>query len=293
VTSQPARQCPGCNSSDSRPAGTKDGFDLRRCRSCGTFFTARLPAEGESKDYADYYSAANLEERPLVRARLAEVVASLEPYRQVNRWLDVGCGAGTLMRAVADVGWEVQGTEVAEGAAAAVRDAGFQVHVGDLAELDLPRAGYDVASMIEVLEHVPDPDAVLARVAQLVRPGGAIYVTTPNGRGISGRALRERWSVVAPPEHLQLFSVAGLRSILARAGFEARSAQAHGVNPHELVAGLRRTEFTAGERGTTSRQLNQALSTSRRGRVVKQLANALLSATRTGDALKVVAERRV
>lgn len=293
MTSQLARPCPGCGGAASRPAGTKDGFDLRRCRSCGTIFTARLPEADESKDYADYYSAANLEERPLVRARLAQVVASLEPYRQTGRWLDVGCGAGTLMRAAADGGWDVEGTEVSEGAAQAVRAAGFDVHVGDLAELDLPVASFDVVSLVEVVEHVPDPDALLARIAQLVRPGGATYVTTPNGHGISGRALGERWSVVAPPEHLQLFSVGGLRKALARSGFAARKAQAHGVNPHELLAGFRgKREFTSGDRGATSRQLNQSLSTSRRGRVVKNVVNALLSATRSGDALKVVAERR-
>jgi 2-polyprenyl-3-methyl-5-hydroxy-6-metoxy-1,4-benzoquinol methylase len=248
----------------------------------------------ESKDYADYYNAGNLQERPLVRARLAEVVASLERYRQTGRWLDIGCGAGTLMRAVADADWEVEGTEVSAGAAAAVREAGFQVHVGDLETIELPLASFDVASLVEVVEHVADTDALLTRVAQLVRPGGAVYVTTPNGRGISGRALGERWSVVAPPEHLQLFSVSGLRSVLSRTGFQATKAQAHGVNPHELVAGLRRrgSEFSPGERGATSRQLNQSLSASRRGRVVKQLVNTALSATRTGDGLKLVAERR-
>jgi 2-polyprenyl-3-methyl-5-hydroxy-6-metoxy-1,4-benzoquinol methylase len=293
VTSQRARQCPGCAADRSRPAGSKDGFDLRRCRSCGTIFTSRLPAAEESKDYADYYDARNLQERPLVRARLAEVVASLEPYRQANRWLDIGSGAGTLMRAVADAGWQVEGTELSEGGATAVRAAGFEVHVGDLSQIDLPPASFDVASLVEVVEHVGDPDALLRRVAELVRPGGAVYITTPNGRGISGRALRERWSVVAPPEHLQLFSVPGLRSVLSRSGFEATKAQAHGVNPHELIAGLRRSEFSSGERGETSRQLNQSLSGSARGRFVKSIANAVLSATGTGDALKLVAERRV
>ena len=294
MTSQLARHCPGCGGSSSRPAGTKDGFDLCRCRSCGTIFTARLPEAEEAKDYGDYYSAANLQERPLVRARLAQVVASLEPYRRTGRWLDVGCGAGTLMRAAADAGWQVEGTEVSEGAAVAVREAGFEVHVGDLAALDLPAGGYDVVSMVEVVEHVPDADALLRRVAELVRPGGAVYVTTPNGHGISGRALRERWSVVAPPEHLQLFSVPGLRKALARSGLHATKTQAHGVNPHELMAGLRRNgrQFSSGERGETSRHLNQSLSGSRRGRVVKNIVNMVLSATHSGDGLKFVAERR-
>jgi hypothetical protein len=116
-------------------------------------------------------------------------------------------------------------------------------------------------------------------------------VTTPHGRGISARLLRTGWSVVAPPEHLQLFSLRGLRSALEAAGFQVDSAKTHAVNPTELMAALRRNRapVEATSRVESGYKLNEALSTSRRGAAVKSAANAVLSATRLGDSIRLVA----
>jgi hypothetical protein len=98
---------------------------------------------------------------------------------------------------------------------------------------------------------------------------------------------------VAPPEHLQLFSVAGLRAALERFGLRVVSVSTHGANPHELKAKLRSREAQlAGSENVEARYaLNEALTTSRSGAIVKRTANGILSATRLGDTLKVVAER--
>ena len=289
-----ARACPACLALHASGNGSVNGFDLMRCLGCGTLFTATLPAGvEESKDYTDYYHDANLEIPAFVEGRLDSVVAGFECYRRVGRWLDVGCGAGALMRAAAGRGWSVVGTEVAPGAAAAVRAQGFEVELGVLEELALEEDSFDVVSLVEVLEHVEDPGALVARSARLVRPGGALYLTTPHGRGISARMLGFRWSAVAPPEHLQLLSVRGVRGLLERVGLAPRSIRAHAVNPYELVAAMRRrrTETSADKRVETGYRLNESLSTNRAGSAAKSALNELLSLTRLGDALKVTAER--
>jgi 2-polyprenyl-3-methyl-5-hydroxy-6-metoxy-1,4-benzoquinol methylase len=178
---------------------------MQSCRLCGTVFTARLPSSTESKDYEGYYHEENLKIPAFVHRRLEELVSDFDEDRQLNRWLDVGCGAGTLLEAARGRGWEVIGTEVAERAAQALRPKGFDVRSGELGQLELPEAEFDVVSMLEVIEHVPDVSALLAASRRLLRPGGALYVTTPHGRGISARLLGTKWSVVCPPEHLQLF----------------------------------------------------------------------------------------
>ncbi len=271
------------------------GFDVQACAQCGTLFTAQLPAEGEDKDYDSFYAEGrDLDVPEFVLGRLEETVASLRHYRtDLNRWLDIGCGTGTLLRAAAGGGWNALGTEVAPAAVEAVRAAGLDAVIGTTDELDLPAASFDVVSMIEVIEHVPDPDGLLGDAAGLLRPGGALYVTTPHGRGLSARLLGSRWSVVTPPDHLQLLSIGGLRAALVRAGFDVRSVATHGVNPYELTARLRTRGAPDGRRSNTatSYRLNQSLSTRRAGRIVKQVANAALSGARLGDTLKVVAER--
>jgi hypothetical protein len=144
-----------------------------------------------------------------------------------------------------------------------------------------------------VIEHVHDPDTVLADAKRLVRPGGALYLTTPHGRSLSARMLRTRWSVITPPDHLQLFSVAGLRTALARAGLVVRSIATTGINPHELRAGLRSGRERQGTPSNTetSYQLNESLSSSRTGTVLKRAVNGVLTGARLGDTLKIVAER--
>lgn len=274
-------------------AGASGGFDLARCDACRTLFTARLPEGGDAHDYDGYYHEGNLQVPAFVRSRLDEVVGAFEPYRDANRWLDVGCGAGTLLEAVVGRGWEAIGTEVSAGGAEAVRARGFDIRVGELDALALPAEGFDVVSLVEVVEHVPDPRALLADAARLVRPGGAVYVTTPHGRGISARALGARWSVVAPPEHLQLFSVHGMRAVAAAAGLEVVRLQTHAVNPAELVAGLRRMRASvdAGTRVDSGYRLNQALSANPRRAALKRAANAALALSRLGDSIRLVARR--
>lgn len=286
-----SRPCPACGGTEADRVGESDGFEIAGCRSCRTLFTARLPEAGESLDYDDYYHEGNLEVPAFVRKRLDETVAQFDGERRTGRWLDVGCGAGTLMEAVRDRGWDVIGTEVSASAAQAVSAKGFDVRAGELGRLGLEEGSFDVISMVEVVEHVPDPRALLAETRPLLRSGGALYVTTPHGRGISARLLRTGWSVVAPPEHLQLFSLGGLRSALEAAGFKVDSAKTHAVNPSELLASLRRNRgpVDATSRVDSGYRLNEALSTSSRGAMVKSAANAALAATHLGDSIRLVA----
>jgi SAM-dependent methyltransferase len=226
-----------------------------------------------------------------IHRRLGEIVSSFDEYRLLNRWLDVGFGAGALMRAAAGRGWSVAGTEMSPSATEAVRALGFEVHLAQVQDLDLPGGSFDVISMVEVLEHVPDPDALLSAAARLLRPGGALYATTPHARGISARIMGTGWSAVSPPEHLQLYSVGGIRAALGRSRFKEKELHTHAVNPSELLAALRRRETgePQASRVETSYRLNEALSSGRSRTLLKRLANGVLNAARVGDALKLVA----
>jgi SAM-dependent methyltransferase len=287
------RPCPACLGRDARGAGTAGGFRIRRCRRCQTLFTDRLPTADEGTDYAAYYHPGNLDVPAFVRERLGGIASSFDDSRRTGRWLDVGCGAGALLAAARDRGWDVTGTEVAEGGARAVRERGFDVRTGELDQLGLPEGAFDVVSIIEVIEHVPEPRSLLAAASVLLRRGGVLYLTTPNGRGLSARLLGTRWSVVSPPEHLQLFSRAGMRLALAGAGLRIREMRTHAVNPNELLRAVRVRQSGAvggDERVASGYRLNAALSQSRSGAFLKSAANAVLSVTRLGDSLKVVAE---
>jgi SAM-dependent methyltransferase len=141
----------------------------------------------------------------------------------------------------------------------------------------------------EVLEHVGEVRSLVAEIGRVLRPGGLLWATTPHARGLSGRLLGAGWSLVAPPEHPQLFSLAGMRCLLHAGGFDRIAIAAEGANPRELLDRLRRHATRPHERVDSAHRLNAALAGRSGGRLIKRAANGLLSTTRLGDTLKVAA----
>jgi 2-polyprenyl-6-hydroxyphenyl methylase/3-demethylubiquinone-9 3-methyltransferase len=101
--------------------------------------------------------------------------------------LDVGCGGGLLAEAMARKGAVVTGLDLADELLQVARlhalEAGVAVdYVLETAEAHaLSHAGeYDVVTCMEMLEHVPDPTAVIAALGRLVKPGGDVFVSTLN-----------------------------------------------------------------------------------------------------------------
>ena len=300
------RPCPGCGSGAGAPRGRKGGFELLGCRACRTLYVAALPDAEAAENYEGYYDEGNLAVPEFIDRRLDEIVAGFEPYRRRGRLLDVGCGAGTFLRAAARAGWEAVGVEVSATAAEHNRAAGFEVFNGLLEDARYPEGRFDVVIASEVLEHVPDPGEMLREILRVLRPGGLLWATTPHGRGLSGRALGLGWSAVAPPEHLHLFSRRAAASLLSRAGFGRVRVVTEGANPAELLRALRRQgpappahgapppphPSVGGERVQTGYELNAFLSERRSRRLVKDAVNGLLRLSRLGDSLKIRAERR-
>lgn len=103
------------------------------------------------------------------------------------RAIDIGCGGGILAEAMVAAGASVTGIDMAEGPLAVARihqhESGAEVDYRRTTaeELAPSEAGqYDVVTCLEMLEHVPDPSAVVRSCAELVRPGGDVFFSTIN-----------------------------------------------------------------------------------------------------------------
>jgi SAM-dependent methyltransferase len=134
------------------------------------------------------------------------------------RLLDVGSGPGFFLLNGQDRGWRVRGLEPSPVAAAHARSLGVPVTEGFLTDDAATLGRYDVVHLNEVLEHIPDPRAVLRQVNALLDPGGLIAVMVPNDYSPFQAALRDvcgfkAWWV-GPPQHVNYFDVRSIQRLL-------------------------------------------------------------------------------
>jgi 2-polyprenyl-3-methyl-5-hydroxy-6-metoxy-1,4-benzoquinol methylase len=161
------------------------------------------------------------ERRHRAHAKLLEAVGT------GNRVLDVGCSSGYLARPLAERGNTIVGLELDPEAARAAEEFCELVLVGDVETMDLPLepGSFDVVLGGDVIEHLRDPAAALARLRPLLRPGGRVVLSTPNVANWAIRLslLSGRWRYtdrgILDRSHTHLFTRATLAETLERAGY--------------------------------------------------------------------------
>jgi len=166
-----------------------------------------------------------------------------------GRALDVGCGNGAYLSYLKRHGWHVEGVDLSEAAARSADGAfGIPVRVGAFDELAFARAEYDWVHMSHVIEHLPDPVASLARVFDLLKPGGALYIETPNAESFSLPFCGEFWFPWEAPRHLFVFTPSTLVAALERRGFVVRVMRSRAFQGLYAWEDTYRREHTLGVR---------------------------------------------
>jgi 2-polyprenyl-6-hydroxyphenyl methylase / 3-demethylubiquinone-9 3-methyltransferase len=101
-----------------------------------------------------------------------------------SRVLDVGCGGGLLAETLARAGAKVTGIDLAPGMIEVARlhaaEQGLDIDYRGSSAEEIGEGGFDVVTCMEMLEHVPEPARMTATLASLVRPGGAVFISTIN-----------------------------------------------------------------------------------------------------------------
>jgi 2-polyprenyl-3-methyl-5-hydroxy-6-metoxy-1,4-benzoquinol methylase len=200
---------------------------LLRCDDCGHAALESPPAtevfEGAYSDAADAVSLR--EERGQVRTS-ARDLALVEQHHSPGRLLDVGCWTGSLLVAANERGWTAEGIEPSRWAVERAQQRGASVRLGTVDDVDLDPGAYDAIVACDVVEHVVDPLALLARFDAALAPGGVLFLTVPDAGSVAARALGRRWWSVLPM-HVQYFTRASMARLLDRAGFEIAVVRTH------------------------------------------------------------------
>lgn len=203
-----------------------DVFEIRRCASCG--LTLSWPPLDEASLTA-YYPTEYYGSRRRYRWRLDAVAGATAAWRasRLERWLgrrgrvlDIGCGPGHLLHALARRGWTVVGLERSDTAARQAREAfGLDVHAGSTDEMAWPSATFDAVVLWHVLEHVANPEALLGEARRLLTPDGVVLVGVPDIASAEARWAGRHWFHLDVPRHRSHFTEATLGAMLRRHGF--------------------------------------------------------------------------
>ena len=222
--------CPCCGGGLLTPV-----FDppLVRCRACGLVFRNQEGAQEQVREgfevmYGDPRDEHRIQERR--RPLYQEFLARYRPIPGENRLLDVGCGSGQFLRLARERGWDVVGTEIAEAAAEAARTAELPVRLGSLTTATLPESSFNVITLWNVLDFIPNPVAEIRAAQRILAPGGLLVLRVSNlafqSKVYRASRMLRRWSRLAAPLAKQhfvgqvSFNARTLRHTLERAGFD-------------------------------------------------------------------------
>jgi len=196
-----------------------------RCLGCGlVYVTPRLDAEALHRHYNSGESSRiqyYLDVEVADRRSFAEVLERAERLVPPGELLDVGPNVGTCMAVARERGWTVHGVEINAEAVRYCREArGLDVIAGTLEPGTYPPGRFDVVLMGDVIEHVASPKDLMRTVARILRPGGAVLISTPDISGWAARLLQ-----VKPVEHIHYFDARTMERLLREVGLEPVSLE--------------------------------------------------------------------
>lgn len=172
---------------------------LYECLESGLRFFTPAAAAGSARMYEQlerfewYYREDKWEHR-----------IALRDLRRCRRVLEVGCGRGTFVRRLKQLGIGAQGLELNPKAALAAQAAGLPVRHADLAELAREGRRYDAICSFQVLEHVADPRGFLTTMVGLLEAGGRLILSVPNSETFTRHAKLDLLN--EPPHHMAQWS---------------------------------------------------------------------------------------
>lgn len=205
-------------------------FAVRACGSCAHRFVAASFTEDELASlYGRYYprSLLRLEDfRPYTEARgfrawfQGEKASAFRWVPPAIKILDIGCGFGETLAYHQSRGCDAHGVEADDNILRVAERYGLNARAGLFNPADYEPESFDYVTLDQVIEHVASPVAFLQGVAAVLRPGGTVILSTPNGRGFGARAFGRRWINWHVPYHLQQFTRRSLGETARRSGLD-------------------------------------------------------------------------
>ena len=214
-------ECTVCKDSESIVVLRKESLSLRKCLKCGAVFLGGYSDGFVPELYSYYNKYENLSKEnvfdPITSARCSDLLKWFSGFNTGREVLDVGCGLGQFVEVANKCGWIAEGLELSKEAVDFARRQGLAVRDLDFLSEEIEPNSYDLVTLFEVIEHVPNPVKLLKRAGEVVRPGGLIYLTTPNFASLDRLVAGRDWKIIHPG-HLTYFTPRTLLALVKKTG---------------------------------------------------------------------------
>ncbi len=203
-----------------------------KCRECGfVFFNPYIPESGIIEFYSqledtEYTSEAEGRSKnfAVILKRIRKLQAADGVERDQKSLLDIGAASGIFMDLATKKGYDVHGIEPSGYLVNEAREK-YRLHLfnGTLEEY-LEKNGdqrFSVVTLLDIIEHLVDPDAFMARVTPLLADNGILVIVTPDIGSLAARVMGKRWWHYRIA-HINFFNRKALRRLLSNHGFTIR-----------------------------------------------------------------------
>ena len=211
---------------------SSDAFQAMQCNCCNLVYLNPRPDASEFETiYPPTYHAFDFSEKDFgvvykIRSRLEakRLLSFCKELPENARILDVGCGDGfhlKLLEKYGEKNWMLEGVDLDKRAAEMAEKSNLKVHLGSVEKLNLPENSYDLAFMIQTIEHLEKPPEILTAIKKVLKPGGKLVIVTDNTDSLDFKFFkRGYWGGYHFPRHWNLFSRDSLAKLAAKVGFE-------------------------------------------------------------------------
>lgn len=226
---------------------TKRAFNTRyvRCKHCGLVMVSPFVSDPylsfNATDSVNYVNNIDLYTGAISNDALRYLAGKMEQKytfltrKQRGHVLEVGCAAGYFLFTLQARDWIVQGVELGDAIASwGQKYLHVPIHIGPIESAPLNDAEFDVVVAVEVLEHVISPKKFIASLWSKLKPGGVLFLTTPNVYSSAYYPPDSSTAILEPTDHLNLFSEDTLRQLITLFPFDKLEIELDGPNDLQL-----------------------------------------------------------
>ncbi|MGO4133798.1 class I SAM-dependent methyltransferase [Rhizobium brockwellii] len=292
------QQCIACGSkmqtfieriSDDR-YGCPGVYSIDRCVSCGHMSTTpRLTEEDLPALYSNYYPRREIDFDALER----EAALIEKPFSGFRRWiagtdnqghylakpgqkvLDIGCGSCLSLLEMRRLGVECWGVEADPNVRTIAEKYTLRVHIGNIYDVPFADQKFDLIVLNQVIEHVPDPLAMLAALKDRLTRGGRVVLAFPNTGSFHRKLWKERWINWHIPYHQNHFNRTSFALLARKSGYDVERIRT--ITPNLWSVLQLRTSREQRQEGKASNTWSESDNSQKPPSFIRKLRNVAVS----------------